>query len=155
MKEDWKEVVGFANYECNSSGQVRSKKTSKILKPSTHKKGYLQVVLYVNSKKSYTRKIHRLVALTFIDNPYDLPEVNHKDENKTNNCVDNLEWCTGSYNMEYSFGIECHLLSPDKILFVTNNLNEFARQNGLIQGNLWRVVNGDRKSHRGWTVLTQ
>lgn len=60
----------------------------------------MQVCLCKNGKIT-TYKTHRLVAQAFIANPDNLPEVNHKDENKTNNCVDNLEWCTSSYNKNY------------------------------------------------------
>ena len=60
-----------------------------------------------------SHKIHRLVAKTFIPNPYNLPQVNHKDEDKTNNCVENLEWCTQSYNMNYNDGQKRRASSRD------------------------------------------
>lgn len=63
-------------------------------------KGYKQVCLTKDNKKS-TKKIHRLVAMAFIPNPDNLPCVNHKDENKANNNVDNLEWCSFEYNTKY------------------------------------------------------
>lgn len=71
-----------------------------LLKPRKITHGYLSVALYKNgTRKDY--KLHRLVATHFISNPNGLPEVNHKDENKQNNCVDNLEWCTHKYNANY------------------------------------------------------
>ena len=71
-----------------------------LLKPRIITHGYLSVALYKNGiRKDY--KLHRLVAQHFIPNPENKPEVNHKDENKTNNCVDNLEWCTHLYNSNY------------------------------------------------------
>ena len=103
--EIWKDVVGFEGlYQISSLGNIRSlnysrTKTVKNIKPTlTH--GYLRVVLR-KDKKSFTRAVHRLVAEAFIDNFDNLPEVNHKDECKTNNCLDNLEWCTRKYNLSY------------------------------------------------------
>lgn len=101
MKEErWLPVVGYEGlYEVSSLGRVKSLIKNKILKQ--YKKGsYLYVFLYM-SKKSRTYRVHRLVAIAFIPNPLNLPQVNHKDENKQNNCVDNLEWCTAKYNINY------------------------------------------------------
>lgn len=113
--ETWKSPPGYQGlYEISTYGRIKSKsKTiyqsnghpmtfpSKILKPELHANGYLYVMLCKNGKhKKY--KISRLVAQTFISNPAHLSVVNHKDENKLNNCVDNLEWCTQKYNVNYS-----------------------------------------------------
>ena len=73
------------------------------LKPYDNGYGYLMVDLKRNGKRKHAR-IHRLVAEAFIPNPYNLPEVNHKDENKHNNSFKNLEWCTSSYNKTYGTG---------------------------------------------------
>lgn len=72
----------------------------RIRKCEVGSNGYLHVLLCKNGKY-ITHNVHRLVAETFIPNPDNLPEINHKDENKENNCVDNLEWCTRKYNMNY------------------------------------------------------
>ena len=79
-------------------------KNGKILKPVLQKNGYLTVSLNKNGK-SKTVHIHRLVAETFLTNPDKLPEVNHKDGNKLNNCVENLEWCTSKENVQHSLEI--------------------------------------------------
>ena len=119
IKEIWKPIPGFEGYyEASNLGRIRSineinvfvrkdgkeirrKHNCKILKPIFDgKKFYLQVSLSKNGvSKRYL--IHRLIAKTFIDNPLNLPEVNHKDEDKTNNCVSNLEWCDHKYNNNY------------------------------------------------------
>lgn len=105
MIEEWKDIRGYeGSYQVSNLGRVRSlsRKTKAgfrkgmILVLMIDKFGYSLVNL---SRKSY--KVHRLVAETFIDNPQGLKCVNHKDENKTNNCVDNLEWCSYEYNNNY------------------------------------------------------
>lgn len=106
-------------YEVSNYGNVKSLKNGKeiIMKPSIDTSGYFFVGLYKN-KKTYKKKIHRLVAEAFIPNPDNLPCVNHKDENKLNNFVwvnddgsvdiekSNLEWCTHEYNINYGTAIE-------------------------------------------------
>ena len=72
-----------------------------MLKLNLRSNGYYYVVLYKNAKRA-SKTVHRLVAETFIPNPDNLPEVNHKDENKLNNNVNNLEWCDNKYNVNYS-----------------------------------------------------
>ena len=74
----------------------------KKLKPYKNSWGYMLVDMRKN-KKRYIKCVHRLVAEAFIDNPNNLPEVNHIDCNRANNNVNNLEWCTRSYNIKYSF----------------------------------------------------
>lgn len=100
INEIWKQYKD-TNYEVSNLGNVRNIKTGRVLKPAKHGLGYLHVVLCKNGKHK-TITVHRLVAETFIPNPDNLPEVNHKDEDKTNNCIENLEWCTQIYNAQYS-----------------------------------------------------
>ena len=106
--EIWKDVVGYEGlYQVSNLGRVKSLpkyhyKYEKILHPTVRKKdGRVTVML---SKSPVDRKrfsVHRLVAIAFLDNPYNYPEINHIDENPQNNCVNNLEWCTRKYNMNY------------------------------------------------------
>ena len=100
--EIWKDVKGYESlYQVSNLGRIRSIKNGiKIKKQYERPNGYMQVCLCQNGKIT-TYKTHRLVAEAFIPNINNLPEVNHKDENKINNCVDNLEWCTSSYNKNY------------------------------------------------------
>lgn len=101
--EIWKDIKGFRElYQVSNLGRIRRKDTLKVLKPLTISKGYKGVRLYKTTEKATTKKIHRLVAEYFIDNPLDLPQVNHKDGNKSNNKVDNLEWCSNEYNMNHA-----------------------------------------------------
>lgn len=101
----WMPVAGFeGDYEVSNDGLVRSRKTGhcRLLKPKYNKTtGYMFVNLY-NHNVEVTKTLHRLVAESFIPNPLNLPCVNHIDECKTNNDVENLEWCTTQYNNDYS-----------------------------------------------------
>lgn len=98
-----KDIEGFPSYIIYSDGRVYNKKTGKFLRIHFDSSGYRHVTLYNGTKRSRkTFKVHRLVARAFIPNPNNLEEVNHKDENKSNNNVWNLEWCTRKYNCEYS-----------------------------------------------------
>lgn len=101
MKEIWKDICEYEEkYQVSNLGNVRNKKTKLNLKQQKNEKGYLKVNLCKNSKiKKY--RVHRLVAKAFIPNPNGYMEINHKDENKTNNCVGNLEWCSHIYNSNY------------------------------------------------------
>ena len=102
MKGIWKDIEGYEGlYQVSNMGRVRSlTRNNIILKKTITNRGYERVPLYKN-KKSKLFRVHRLVANAFIPNPDNLPQVNHKDENKLNNCVDNLEWCTQEYNQNY------------------------------------------------------
>lgn len=100
--EQWKPIVGYEGlYEISNLGRVKNLKfgKEKILKPANNR-GYLRVCLCRDGKGKML-SVHRLVAEAFIPNPMGLPEVNHKDENKINNCVSNLEWCNRLYNNNY------------------------------------------------------
>ena len=108
--EIWKDIVGYEGlYKVSNKGNVYSvaridsigrKIGGRTLKPTYHRDGYLQVNLCKNGKMK-TRFRHRLVAEAFIPNQNDYLEINHKDENKTNNNVSNLEWCTSKYNANH------------------------------------------------------
>ena len=96
-----KDVVGYEGlYAVTSCGKVWSYRNEKFLKPRDNGNGYLFVNLYKNGGYK-PKQIHRLVAEAYIPNPDNLPQVNHKDENKANNCLQNLEWCDAKYNSNY------------------------------------------------------
>ena len=105
--EVWKDIEGFeGKYQVSNMGRVKSltrkvwnyTKPGRILKPGMKENGYLQVSLRNGDKSEKHAHVHRLVANAFIPNPSNLPEVNHKNLNKKDNRVENLEWCTSRYN---------------------------------------------------------
>ena len=96
-----KDIKGYEGlYAITSCGKVWSYRSKRFLNPSKQSTGYLAVSLCKDgTRKSYT--IHRLVAEVYLPNPNNLPQVNHKDENKTHNYINNLEWCDSTYNINY------------------------------------------------------
>ena len=155
-EEIWKDIEGFeGKYMVSNWGRVKSlnyNKTGKerIMKPHDNGYGYLDVQLYKDGKVKHCR-VNRLVAMAFIPNLDNLPEVNHKDENKYNNCVDNLEWCTSQYNTEYSQGkavIGINKVSGLILEFPSNM--EASRQTGIAQQNICACRKGRQKSAGGF-----
>ena len=115
MEEIWKDIEGYEGlYQVSNLGRVKSLRRNIILRQGITRNGYEIVNLYKNKSKYFL--IHRLVANVFIPNPNNYPIVNHKDENKLNNCVDNLEWCTQKYNINYGTGIARRARSQSKIV---------------------------------------
>lgn len=101
MEEIWKLIDGYENYYVSNMGKIKNSVTNKILRGQNNGRGYLFVTLYDKNHKGKQIMIHRLVALAFIDNPHNFPQVNHIDEDKRNNTVENLEWCTSEYNINH------------------------------------------------------
>lgn len=117
QNEEWRPIKGYEGlYEISNLGRIKSLPKRQVILHGTERTYYErgEIILSTKRKKRYaivslrrgtTKKafqVHRLVALTFIPNPNNLPYVNHIDENTLNNAADNLEWCTHSYNLRYS-----------------------------------------------------
>lgn len=102
MKEAWRDVEGWEDrYMVSNTGKIYSKVNNKLRKTNCTDDGYEAVILSRDGKKARAY-VHRLVAKAFVPNPDNLPIINHKDENPSNNNADNLEWCTYSYNNTYN-----------------------------------------------------
>lgn len=149
-------IPNIIGYEIDINGNVRNKTTNKILKQQTTK-GYKTVALYLDGKQQ-GKYVHRLLALTFIDNPNNYKCINHIDANKSNNAIENLEWCTQQHNVQHAWKMGlCRL--PEKY-------NVDMRKKVLVNGiefesmvkagehfnekpcNLGRYLNGKRKSNK-------
>lgn len=165
MEEIWKEIKEYEGlYQVSNMGRVKSLRKNIILKKSITYRGYEKVNLSVNNiHKDYS--VHRLVANAFIPNPDNLPQVNHKDENKTNNCVNNLEWCTQKYNINYGTGTRrCQLANTNgkcskpvlqytlEGIFIKEwkSTKDVQRNLGFAQSNIVAVCNGKRKTAYGY-----
>ena len=156
--EEWRDIKGYEGlYQVSNLGRVKSfnykghKGYEGILKPKLDSRGYDMVGLYRNNKRSFFN-IHRLVAQAFIPNPNNLPQVNHKDENKVNNCVSNLEWCTNEYNQNYgtrnkrigkSLGKKTLCITTDEVF---NSAAEGGRKYGVHRQSIIDCCNNKRIS---------
>lgn len=183
QNEIWKDIEGFEGiYQVSNLGRVKScdrnvkcgrgskRMPSQILYQhvlSLHGGTYrqCQVHLWLNGEENKFI-VARLVAKAFIPNPHNLPQVNHKDEDPTNNHVDNLEWCTCAYNLAYNDGrarrAETRRKSYKRVLQIDNNDNVVrewesaiaaARGIGCALGSVSRVINGYRKYVRGFRFV--
>ena len=166
MKEEWKVIPDYSDYEISNLGRIKSYKQDrkgKISLGSKDKKGYLTKTL-TNEFGRKTFKVHRLVAQAFIPNIYNLPQINHIDENKENNRIDNLEWCDNCYNSNYGTRTErialanrcCETTSKKVYSIDENNIKEFfdsigeaERITGLPHSNIVRALKGRRKTCGG------
>lgn len=150
----WITIPDFENYEINECGEVRNSTTLKLLKSQTNKKtGYQQIQLR-NGKRKKGINIHRLVAELFVPNPNNLQTVNHIDGDKTNNNVENLEWCSYSDNEIHSYQVLRRTKSTkgairvktkcyNKITgesFTCNSVAETSRKTGISCSQIRRIL---------------
>lgn len=155
--EIWKDIRGYEGiYVISNLGRVKS--NTKLLHLNTNTYGYKHVTLSKGNAQK-TVLVHRLVASAFIENPLGLPQINHKDGNKSNNASDNLEWVTQKSNNRHA--IETHLRKAKKILMLRgdntvvrefNNrmeINEFFGR-VVCQDSITRCCNGKRKTAYGY-----
>lgn len=164
ITEIWKDIKGYEGlYQVSNLGRVKSFKFNKERLLKLRFTGrYYQAILTKNSKqKSYL--IHRLVATYFIPNPENLPQVNHKDEDKANNSVDNLEWCNAKYNIHYGTGLQRRIATQCKpVLCVETGMNypsavEAGKQIGICHRHIGACCKGKRKTTGGyhWKYIEQ
>lgn len=150
MEEHWKQIQDFPNYHISTFGNIKNIITNKLLKPC-NKGGYYHVSL-VNSITRKSLKIHRLVSIAFIPNPENKPEVNHKDKNKLNNNINNLEWATRSENMSHCFKnitVTCNKNKPINRIDKENH-NIIQSYESIEDAAMWAFENGlTTNTHNG------
>ena len=151
-----KDIIGYEGlYAVTSCGKVYSYRNEKFLKLQKRKDGYLQVNLCKNSeRKKYL--VHRLVAEAYLPNPNNLPCVNHRDENKENNALPNLEWCTHEYNINYGSHNKRMAKSLSKPVYCEELNKTFdgaaaaARELGLDHSHITKCCKGKLRTTGGY-----
>ena len=144
------EIKGFEEFEgygITSCGRVYSFKTKRFLKPIKNNRGYLQVQLTNGTQHKKTVKIHRLVALAYIPNPNNYNTVDHIDENKEYNYINNLRWMTREENKNRSWCKKVYCVELDKVF---ESGAAAARELGLDRSNVCNVCNGKRNKTGGY-----
>lgn len=165
MDEIWRDIEGYEGlYQVSNKGRVKSlyKGSERILSPGIDGSGYMFVCLCHDNVRKYF-KLHRLVAQTFISNQENKPQVNHKDENKKNNCVDNLEWATSKENINYGSHTERSGLNRRKTILQYSKSKEFIREwsgaaeverlLGINHANIAQCCRGKLKSAGGFVWI--
>lgn len=173
MQELWKDIKGYEGiYQVSNLGRIKSFDKwvrygrgvrlikGKILSEHNKENQYKTVILCDSNGKGKTHRTHRLVAEAFIKNPECYPQVNHIDENKTNNCVDNLEWCTSLYNVNYgsrsekqSFKRGTHVVQLDtdgNVLKVWNSISKVSKAIGACKKHLSKNLKLGAYSCKGY-----
>lgn len=163
------EINNLSKYIIYSNGEVYSKSKNKIMLGFLNKDGYMLVRLVSDNGKVRNYRVHRLVAKAFIPNPNNYPVINHKDENKLNNDVSNLEWCTYSYNNSYgnrinnliktrnvnkSYGSEVPIVATNIITgekFTYKSQMEASRKLNISQSKVSACLQGRQKKSHGYT----
>ena len=172
--EIWKDVKGYEGYyQISNMGNVRSvdrvrRKSNhgydahikgKVIKQRSQKNGYKCVTIYKDGVAK-TVRVHRLVAAAFVPNPNGYGEVNHIDENVENNCANNLEWCSRSYNCSYGSGLSkrakkcskpCVQYKDGIEIARFPSISEASRKTGIVFSSIQSCVSGKQKTTHGFT----
>lgn len=154
-EEIWKPIKGYeSRYAVSSKGKVMNLETGRILKNRINTHGYAIVGLFNGNGKRKKIMVHRLIAEAFIPNPLGLPQINHLDEDKTNNNVTNLEWCTASQNTRHSahkYSCRINQLTLDgEFIRQWDSSNQIKRELGYSNGSIINCCKGKSKQVYGF-----
>ena len=162
--ETFVEIDGFERYEVSNLGRVRNIKSGRMLKPHLNRDGYLKHHLYWHDKQKHLF-LHRIIAIAFIDNPEEKPCVNHIDENKLNNDLSNLEWCTERENLVHGTrtkrAAEKHskkVIQLDlnyNVLNIFESMTQAEQETGASASSISKCCNGKLKSAGGYKWITK
>lgn len=162
--EIWKDIPGYEGlYQVSNLGRVKSlhygkTNTERVLVSKTLGYGYRGVKLYSSPRHPTSCYIHRLVALAFLPNPNNLPQVNHRDENKSNNAVSNLEWCSAESNVNYGTARERAArkvakpvvqMKNGQIVRIWKSCTE-TKEFGFVPTKITQCCRGSKKTHHGY-----
>lgn len=146
------DVSGYEGlYMVTDKGDIISKKYGKyrLLKGTDDGKGYARVTLYKSRYDRYVVRVHRLVALHYVERSDTDLVVNHIDGNKSNNDYKNLEWVSQAYNVAHACADKWQVMTPSGLGYVFRNLRAFCSDRGLSQGHMVQVAKGRYTGHKG------
>ena len=152
--EVWRQIEKYPNYDASSEGRIRNRKTGRILKTNTSETGYERLSLSKNSHQT-TERVHRIIADTFIDGDHTGLDVNHIDGDKSNNCIDNLEFCTRQENIQHAFRTGLSHGSRKKAVRIIETGEEFDSTNecaiaiGADRTQIKDCLHGKCKTYKG------
>lgn len=150
MIEKWKPIKYYPKYQVSNLGRIYSLKTNKILKTNIDKDGYERVTVCIGNKP-ITLFVHRLVAQAFLENPNNLPTVNHKDENKLNNNANNLEYMSNKDNVRYSQAKKVYQYTKTlKLIKIWDSVMDIERNLKFSSGSISQCCNNISKSSHNY-----
>lgn len=160
--EIWKPIVGFPKYQISNMGRIQGQKGLVNSYDKMNAK-YKLVGLYDENLKSHKFSVHRLVAKHFLPNPNNLPEINHIDEDPSNNAVSNLEWCDRKYNAHYGTrcqrikeesplkkSVDLYKYDTDEFVGTYESITKVAEEIGATVSNICATLHGRRKQTKGY-----
>ena len=150
--EIFKTIKEYPMYSVSTEGRIRKNSDQKILTPSRKPSGYMQINLFTNDGRRKKEYVHRLMALTFLDNPNHFPEVNHIDGVRDNNTLSNLEWITHAENMAKStWPKKISVYLGDNLVGTFAKIEDACSELGLTGSNVSACLHGNQTTHKGFT----
>lgn len=153
--EVWRDIKGYSSYQISNQGRIWSVLSQRHLKPTKKPDGYYQINLIADNGKRKKEYLHRLVALMFIDNPNKLPEVHHKDGNKDNNTVENLEWIDRLTHGRITNGCKVYQYDNGKLVGEFDSIGEAAEYVGGTKNGLNSYFTLGYPTYRGYVWTKQ